>query len=264
MPETIVSPPVVKNNYRSPALEKGLSVLELLADSPHPLSLTEISKLLQRTKQELFRVVACLHERGYLMRDQSQRYRVSTKLFELGAKNRSTQTLVARAMPHMQHLVDTLGESCHLNVVVQDRMLVVARAECAADVSLSVRVGATFDLHQRISGRVALAVMSPDERKKYWSRTKESATHIRRWEKEFTEIQKAGFELADSPIVPSVMDCAVPVFGAEKALLCVLCVSYLVRVDKKSVDKNIPHSLQACATAVTAEFVAKPAEPAAE
>ena len=66
--------------------------------------------------------------------------------------------------------------------------------------------------------------------------------------------------MADSPIVPSVKDCAVPVFGAENTLLCVLCVSYLVRVNKDAVEKNIPDSLQECATAVTAEFVAKPAK----
>ena len=57
------------------------------------------------------------------------------------------------------------------------------------------------------------------------------------------------------------MDCAVPVYGSESSLLCVLCVSYLVRVDQDAEEKNIPDVLKNCADAITAEFVAKPAEP---
>jgi len=254
MIETTLTPLAAKGNYRAPALEKGLSVLELMADSPHSMSLTEISNRLQRTKQELFRVVACLHDRGYLVRDESQRYRVSTKLFELGAKNRSTQALVARAMPHMERLADSLGKSCHLNIVVQDRMLVVARAECSADVSLCVRVGASFELHRRISGRVALTFMSASSREQYWSRSHAADADIQRWEKDFARIRQTGFDLADSPIVVGVKDCAVPVLGTERTLLCVLCVSYLVRVDEPVDNTLIPRSLQACAEAVSAEF----------
>ena len=257
MIKTRLTPPDIKANYRAPALEKGLSVLELMAGSARSMNLTEISKGLQRTKQELFRVVACLHERGYLVRDESQRYRVSTKLFELGAKNHSNQALVVRAMPHMERLVDSLGKSCHLNIVVEDRMLVVARAECSTDVSLSVRVGASFELHRRISGRVALAFMSSDDRERYWRRSHTVAADIDRWEKEFERIRHSGFDLSDSPIVVGVKDCAVPVMGVERTLLCVLCVSFLVRVDESTDGMLVPRSLQSCAEAVSAEFSGK-------
>ncbi len=88
-------------SYRAPALEKGLDILELTAGLSRPIALTAIAEKLGRTKQAILRVVASLCERGYLIRGTSQRYRVSIKLFELGAKHASIQTLVARAMPAM-------------------------------------------------------------------------------------------------------------------------------------------------------------------
>jgi len=127
-------------SYRVPALEKGLEVLELLSGISQPLSLTDIADRLGRTKQELFRVMACLNEQGYLIRDANQGYRMSTKLFELGAKHASTEALIARATPHMESLTNELNESCHLNLVVRNKMLVIARVDCDADVSLAVRI----------------------------------------------------------------------------------------------------------------------------
>ena len=242
------------SSYRVPALEKGLDVLEFLADSSGGLSLTEIAEQLDRTKQELFRVVNCLHERGYLVRDLAQRYRMSTKLFELGSKHASTQTLVARAMPHMERLAEKIGESCHLNIVIGNRMLVVAQANSQADIALSVRIGASFDLHRRNTGRVALAYFSEARREEYWRKTGEAKSTTARWNGELAAIRERGFEEADSPVVLGVRDCATAIVGAGGRLLGVLCVSHVIRVGESSDHSEIARALVACATAISREF----------
>lgn len=112
--------------YQAPAVDKALDIFELLGDASQGMSLTGIAAALGRTKQEIFRVLVCLQERGYLVRDESQFYRLSTKMFEIGSQHASTQFLVAHAMPHLERLARRLRESCHLNIVVQNRMLVVA------------------------------------------------------------------------------------------------------------------------------------------
>ena len=55
-----------KSLYRAPALEKGLDILELLADRPEGLSQSEIARALGRTVGEIFRMLNCLVERGFL------------------------------------------------------------------------------------------------------------------------------------------------------------------------------------------------------
>ncbi len=252
--ETEVDAKKPARSYRTPALEKGLDVLELMAGLSQPMALTAIAEKLGRTKQELFRVVTSLCERGYLIRGSSQRYRMSTKLFELGAKHASTQALIARATPHMEALTQQLHESCHLSIVVQNRMLIVARADCDADITIAVRVGASYELHRRNSGLVALAYFQEEPRQHYWQQTGESKSRIRQWEQKLTAIRKRGYDLADSPIAIGVKDCATPILGAGGRLLAVLCVSYMLRVDKKAERREISDQVTRCAYSISREF----------
>ncbi len=241
-------------SYRAPALEKGLDVLELMAGLSQPMALTAIAERLGRTKQELFRVVASLCERGYLIRGSSQRYRMSTKLFELGAKHASTQALIARATPHMETLTQQLHESCHLSIVVQNRMLVVARAESDADVAIAVRVGASSVLHRRNSGLAALAFFQDEQRQSYWRQSGESKNNIRQLELQLAAIRKQGYDLADSPFAVGVKDCATPILGAGGRLLAVLCVSYMLRVDEDANRCDIADKVVRGAHAISHEF----------
>jgi len=240
--------------YNAPAVDKALDVLELLGGSSRGMSLTGIAEALGRSKQELFRVLVCLQERGYLVRDEGQTYRLSTKLFEIGSQHASTQMLIAHAMPHMEQLARQLRESCHLNIVVQDRMLVVARAEGDADVMLAVRIGATFPLHRRVSGMVGLAFLPEHRRQEYWKQSGESASHIKACETHLTEIRNRGHADEDSPIVLGVKDCATPVLGCEGSLLGVLCVSHLCRRDESIDLSGLVQSVVQCARDISAAF----------
>ena len=241
-------------SYRTPALEKGLDVLELMAGLSQPIALTAIAEKLGRTKQELFRVVGSLCGRGYLIRGSDQCYRMSTKLFELGAKHASTQALIARAMPHMEALTQELHESCHLSIVVQNRMLVVAGADCDADVSILVRVGATFDLHRLNSGLVALAHLQDAQRQNYWQQSGETEDRILCLEQQMAEIRKSGYDLADSVIAVGVKDCATPILGAGGQLLAVLCVSYIIQHEENVNRHNLFGKVVRCSHAISHEF----------
>ena len=69
--------------YATPALDKGLEILELLARSSRGLTLNEMSKAMGRTVSEIFRMVFTLEQRGYIASDDTDRYSLSLKMFEL-------------------------------------------------------------------------------------------------------------------------------------------------------------------------------------
>ena len=240
--------------YQVPAVDKAFDILELLGDASQGMSLTGISEALGRTKQELFRVLVSLQERGYLVRDDDQTYRLSTKLFEIGSKHASTQLLIAHAMPHMERLSRRLRQSCHLNIVVQNRMLVIARAEGDADVMLAVRIGATFELHRRTSGLVGLAFLPEHRRQDYWKQAAEAPRKVQAWESRLAEIRAQGFAHEESPIVVGVKDCAAAILGGGAGLQGVLCVSHLVRKDDGEEPEEITSAVRLCAADISAEF----------
>jgi DNA-binding IclR family transcriptional regulator len=241
-------------SYPVPAVDKALDILELLGDSSQGMSLTGIADALGRTKQEIFRVLVRLQERGYLVRDDAQVYRLSTRMFEIGSQHVGTQFLIVHAMPHMERLARRIRESCHLNMVVQHRMLVVARAEGDADVMLAVRIGATFELHRRVSGMAALAMLPEHRRREYWKQSGETPERIQELEGQLEAIRQRGYAHEDSPIVVGVKDCAVPVLDKASGLLGVLCVSHLCRKDDPDEHAEIVEAAIETARKISAEF----------
>src|SRR5215217_6839370 len=58
--------------YSAPALEKGLKIIEVLAEAQEPLSTRAIAERLDRSKGEIFRMVFVLVERRYRRTDTEQ------------------------------------------------------------------------------------------------------------------------------------------------------------------------------------------------
>ena len=73
----------------------------MLAAEPHSLSLQEIAKRLDRTPNELFRMLDVLVRRGYLSRLPDSTYVLTLRLFELAQRHPPVERLLERgACPH--------------------------------------------------------------------------------------------------------------------------------------------------------------------
>src|SRR5690349_15545013 len=128
--------------YSAPALEKGLEILEMLAEAQAPMSNRAIAERLGRSKGEIFRMVYVLVARGYLQRDPAtEELSVSGKLFELGIRTPRPRQLAEVAVPAMERLSGRTGQSAHLVVVNKGDTVVIASTAGSADVSFSLRLG---------------------------------------------------------------------------------------------------------------------------
>src|SRR6266403_5165478 len=96
--------------YAAPALEKGLDILELLASVSETLTHSEIASRLGRTLTEVFRMLVCLEERGYISRTgPDERYQLTLKLFEIVYHHHPLQRLVSQARPLVQRVASETG-----------------------------------------------------------------------------------------------------------------------------------------------------------
>jgi len=104
-----------KKGYSAPALEKGMDIIELLADAESGLTISEISERLKRRMSELFRIIIVMERRGWLRKDpENARFSVSYHLLLLAHRGTPAQTLTAAAAPVMQELCARTDQSCHL------------------------------------------------------------------------------------------------------------------------------------------------------
>src|SRR5437588_12336818 len=88
--------------YPTPALEKGLDILELFASEPAGLSKSDVARRLDRTVSEIFRMLLCLEERGYISQSRDgDRYRLTLRLVKLVQEHPPTKRMIAEALPIM-------------------------------------------------------------------------------------------------------------------------------------------------------------------
>ena len=135
--------PAKRKTYSAPALEKGLDILEVLAATPGALSLSEIAYELDRSVSEIFRMLVVLEQRGYIKVDRnSDKYRLTMKMFELSHRNSPVKRLISISRPFMQRLSTETKQSCHMSIYYNGRGLVIAQQDSPAERILSVRLGA--------------------------------------------------------------------------------------------------------------------------
>jgi DNA-binding IclR family transcriptional regulator len=218
--------------YLAPALEKGLDILELLSGSETPLTQKEIAKKLGRSVGEIYRMMTCLVERGYLA-SSSERYHVTTKLFELAHQNPPMHRLLTEALPLMQKLSNDLDQSCHLTVYNRGRQVVISKVDAPSGMGFSVRVGAELDVLVSASGRALLAFQDLETRE---LRIEESLN--RRPDHADPQIRATldmvrmrGFESIPSAQVRGLFAVSYPIRDPQGVAIAALTVPYAERID---------------------------------
>lgn len=219
--------------YAAPALEKGLDILELVCRDETPLSQKDIARLLGRSVGELYRMVNCLVDRGYLA-NVDEKYTVTTKLFELAHLNPPTHRLLTEALPIMQRLSDELDQSCHLTVYNQGRQIVIAKVDAPGGLGFSVRAGAELDVLVSASGRVLLAFQDHE------MRTLRIAESIGRRPDHadpqimivLDTVKAHGFESTPSVQVRGLYAVSFPIIDTSFHAIAALTVPYTERIDQ--------------------------------
>ncbi len=206
-----------ENRYSAPALEKGLDVLELLSAQPHGLGLQDIARKLDRSPNELFRMLDVMVRRGYIARQPDSSYVLTLRLFELAHLHPPVDRLLDCAMPHMQELARGTGHSNHLCVHHDARLVVLARAESPEPMSYSVRQGSHFAFHDdRVSARVITAFQEGARREQFFRELlgtrRPAETRVLQLDRRLGEIRRRGYDEGPSDTIKGVSDICFPVF----------------------------------------------------
>lgn len=234
------------SNYQAPALDKGLDILEFLSERGEALSLSELAKALERSKNQIYRMALVLERRGYLQRTADDRFAVTNRLFQLGMRNPPLRNLHDAALPLMHELAEQLGQSCHLAVTSGDDMVVVARVESPGLLGFAVRIGYRRHIVEATSGRVLFGFQGEERRARWLPSLQRSApkgADLAGFLAACDEARAQGRAVAASSFVLGVTDIAAPVRdGAEPGPSASLTLPFLSRRDR---DGDVEAAAQA-------------------
>jgi DNA-binding IclR family transcriptional regulator len=214
-----------KRRYTAPALEKGLEILELLVKHSRPMSMAEIAEEMGRSKNEIFRMVNVLQVKHYIERLDNDRLGITNKLFELGIQFPPVSTLLEIALPQMRQLSLAVQQACHLAVLSDDQIVVIARIESPAAVGFSVRTGHRRIVTESGSGRLFLAWMNEADREALLRASKRPTRAS--LERELAAIRKRGISVLPSTVAKGITDVCVPILRrSDGQMLASLAIPY--------------------------------------
>lgn len=139
----------------SQTLDRGLRALEVLADSPDGLNVTDLAKRLGVNRTVVYRLVTTLEQHALVRRDQGARLHVG--LGVLGLASAVQPALRDVALPVLRALAEKVGCTAHLTVAEGDGALALAVVEPSwTDFHVGYRVGSRHPVDQGAAGRAIL------------------------------------------------------------------------------------------------------------
>jgi DNA-binding IclR family transcriptional regulator len=163
-------------SQRVQSVERALWLLETIAAAEEPPTVPELAGIAGVNRATTWRLLNTLVHFGLVARvDDSGRYVVGAGTLRLTSQ-RSMQSLVRTARPHLEHLAGTTGATAYLEVATRGRIVVLD--DCRPDGPVQIDLSRLeVPLHCGSVGKLHLATWSAVELESYLAGTLEKPTN---------------------------------------------------------------------------------------
>lgn len=233
--------PLPEEKSKAPAVDGALDILDTLAQSTWPLTLTEIAERVNLPVTSCHRIIGTLLQRGMVVRDLRRRkaYCAGARLFQMASVAYLQQPIVPLFHPLADVLKNELHQSVNLSVQAGSHALVVAHVAWPFADTFGVYVGLSDVLHQCAAGKAMMSMLPASVQKHYWAefradRAAKAASHAAgadEWMHELAEIKRVGYALMRSENGSGVCHLAAPVLNRRGEPLAAIGVSLAAQHD---------------------------------
>jgi IclR family acetate operon transcriptional repressor len=233
-----------KGNLETPtiqSLDRGLAILEAVADSSEPVPLKQLTDLIGIDRSSVFRLANTLRQRRFLANPNgSKDYILGPTAWRLSRKY-GRSVLGTFFHEHLRALTAKLGETSHLAVRESGQALFIDHhAPTGHVVSVSGQTGEFVPLYCTAHGKALLADMDLAELKAVLGRaplhaySKNTVVSLGRLAKECARIRADGFALDDGEYIGEVRCVAAPIRDANGIVVASVGISApLTRLPKQ-------------------------------
>ncbi len=213
-------------------IERMMSLVEALAETPEPASLKALSKATGLHPSTAHRILAAMTHARLVERNDTGTYALGVRFLELGNLVKSRFNVREVALPFMQKLHESLGETINLGVRDGDEIIYLERTASGRSVVRVVyQVGARAPLHLTSLGKLFLAAESPSGVSEYARRTglagktPYSLTSLEQLERELETIRKTDLAYDNEEAEIGLRCVAAPIRNDEGSVIAGLSVS---------------------------------------
>lgn len=145
-------------------LVKALKILDEVAMRQEPIGVTELSKKMGIDKATIYRLLNTLQNMGYIEQNSdTQKYYLGLKILELSSNILEHNDLRTIAHPYIVELMEKTGETIHLGVLDQNKIVYIDKMESYQTIRMVSKIGSSVDIYCTALGKSILAFMKKDK-----------------------------------------------------------------------------------------------------
>ena len=214
------------------SIERAFLIVDALAEEPREHSLTELAATLGWPKSTVHGVLSTLVQYRYVEQsEETGRYRLGIRFFELGVKVGQMWDIRSIAMPYMQKLNAELGEMVQLGTEDHGEILYLEKLDSAHLIRIVSEIGGRLPIHCTGLGKAMLAYMPQAKIKRIirenglTSYTQNTITSVAALEREMLKIREQGYAIDDGEIMLGLRCVAAPIFDGKGQVRYALSIS---------------------------------------
>ena len=147
-----------------PALDRALSILELIAKSRAGLTLPELVEQSRLPRSSVHYLLVTLERRGYVQRNErTSRYLFGVNLVHLANAAWSGLSLRQEAAPFLNSLVRRTNMTVHMAILNDHEAVIVAKHSPIDSTRIATWVGKRMEVHCTGLGKALIAYLSSPE-----------------------------------------------------------------------------------------------------
>lgn len=247
-----------KSEYVIQTVTNAMRLLETFHQADE-LGVTELSRRLDLHKNNVFRLLATLEEKGYVEQcADSDRYRLASGCLELGAAFSRSRSLCRQARPILERLAAESRESAHLAQLSGFDVVHLDGEEPAQLVRTGARVGVRLPAYCTALGRALLAYADPAlwerfdrecvQRGGLEARTRATTTDRDKFFEELRNVSAQGYATDLEECEVGLCCTAAPVYDASGTVVGALSISGpSVRLDRDTLVASMAPRVVAAA-----------------
>jgi DNA-binding IclR family transcriptional regulator len=216
----------------SPAVQRALAVLDLLARNGSGLTLSELGRALGQAKSSLHVVLSTLEDAGFVVRDSvSKRYTLGPQILALSAAYARQSDLLRSFYEIASPLARELGETVQMAVLRGRHVLYVAKQEGTQWVRLASEVGTVLPAHATALGKCLLAGLSDAELDRLFAGvelerlTERTIATLDALKAELAEVRACGYAIDRGETLADVNCFGAPIRDATGTVVAAMSIS---------------------------------------
>lgn len=236
-----------KTGYSAPSVQKAFKILQMIADSPSGLGVSELAKKLGMGKSTVHGITMGLEALGVLIRDPvHKKFNLGYSLLELGRKTYARIELRDVARAPMERLMEKVGETVFLGILNGDHVTILEVVESHHEMKITSPPGTRLPLLAGATGKVFLSLVEEKKAKEIVQKlglvrfTAKSVVDQKKFLKEVEETRKRGYAIDDEEYMLGVRAIAVPIPTTSPPLAAMWVVGFTSSLNDQKMERVIP------------------------